>query len=373
MRHGVLGLVLSRLQQEPSGSLLPAPVRSELEAQLNTQRRRAALWVLERDRLLAALRREGIEPIVLKGAALCTTAYEEPVRREFGDIDLLFAPEEIEAATGSIVGCGYRDVSPHARQAYRDHHFHYRLVHPQGFIVEIHWGLVRPGGRYRLSAEAFRAGSQVVRDREGSELRMPAGEDQLLHISGQNMEDYFSRLGRIVDADRVAGAGSGVDWDRMVRDARDGGLSLALWLTLRLAVRLLATPADPHALRELAPSRVTALHIDLLAPERSLLRKRFSDRWTMGTLLSYWLLPSAESRREMARELATGATDPLTWLWHGGDPSVGRRPGMIARLVAMAKLAGWQLGLYLSAPLRLGRWWPGNDPEAEDALARSRT
>src|SRR5205814_1722191 len=56
---------------------------------------------------LRALTAAGLEPIVLKGAALAYTAYPEPALRTHSDIDLLLGPDELPLASDVLAEAGF--------------------------------------------------------------------------------------------------------------------------------------------------------------------------------------------------------------------------------------------------------------------------
>jgi hypothetical protein len=352
MRHGVLGVTLAALERIDVEDELSSEALEDLSEPLRLLRRRASLWVLERDRVLAVLERYDIQPVVLKGAGLCTTYYQDAAERQFGDIDLLFQPTEVETATAVLLESGYRAKSEEATKGYRDHHFHYRLIHPQGFVVENHWALQRPDSPYRLDPIHFHRTAQRVSEIGGGTLRLPSPEMLLLHVASQNADDVFPRIARLIDVDRVVRERSQLEWDSLVETAIRSGLQSPLWLTLLSARRLVGSPVSNAALAELRPSRTAEFHIALLDPVRSLLKRRFVTSWATGSLLRYWLRPDRRSRRKMILDICRGATDPLAWLWHGDQKREVPRPSLLVRLRALGKMLGLQALLYLVAPVR---------------------
>jgi hypothetical protein len=60
---------------------------------------------------LEALRRDGIDALVLKGPALAAALYDADEERGYFDVDLLVAPEHRAAAGAVLSGLGYQDVS----------------------------------------------------------------------------------------------------------------------------------------------------------------------------------------------------------------------------------------------------------------------
>jgi len=342
-RHAVLGLAARTLLDPRLAPALPGEGAKELREILTRLRRRAALWVIERDRVLGVLRRIGLDPIMLKGGGLCTTLYAEPVEREFGDLDLLVPEDRLEAAVTALVGAGYQNPWNVAQlEGYRAHHFHVWLTHPQGFVVEVHFGLTAPRAAFRIDAADFLAQSVVHDAGDESYLRLPRPEHQLLHVVDQNVLDPFNHLAKLVDLDRLIRAHPRLRWNIVEAAARRGGLERALALSLHLTRALLGAPVPIDVLQRLRLGPVTRFHLEMLRPIPSLLRQRSLRRPAAARLLTAWMMPC---RRERWRYLALGADDPLRWIWSGHDqPS---EEGSSAKMLPLAKLLAYQAGLYL--------------------------
>src|SRR3954454_17312957 len=67
------------------------------------------------DEVLDAMARAGVRALLLKGAAIATRLYEDPVLRPAGDIDLLVAPSQAGAAAQVLERLGFRDPLSRAR------------------------------------------------------------------------------------------------------------------------------------------------------------------------------------------------------------------------------------------------------------------
>jgi hypothetical protein len=78
------------------------PIWSELSSAIHRELAVSALQERELQRLAGAFARAGLAPILLKGAALAYTIYENPAVRPRGDVDLLIR-ESDEAATRRVL------------------------------------------------------------------------------------------------------------------------------------------------------------------------------------------------------------------------------------------------------------------------------
>jgi Uncharacterised nucleotidyltransferase len=88
----------------PTGALEDFAVRAQKAAR--TDRLDAALI-----EVLDACAAVGLEPLVLKGAALARTLYRSDESRGYFDVDLLVAPEDLPAAGGVLDGMGYQNLT----------------------------------------------------------------------------------------------------------------------------------------------------------------------------------------------------------------------------------------------------------------------
>ena len=369
-QHAVLGLTLAAIQRSAVFPRLAPDVRGEFLGELKRRRRRTALWLIERDRILSLLAHHDLDPIVLKGAALCTTAYREPAEREFIDLDLLIEREAVGTAVDILATEGYRfKRSVAAKEDYLDHHFHLPLHDSRGLAIEIHWGLTRPGRPFRLDPAAFISGSVKNRGLDSVRLRMPRQEHLLLHVVDQNIQENFARLSRFVDIDRIVRAWPSLNWTRLRAEARRGEMQHALSLSLQLSCRLLQTPVPREVLENLQPSPLVRFHLGLLQPEDSLRRQTFGRRWAASQLLNLCLQTRGRGRLKLLWDVMSGSPDPMWWIWVGGTRHARRRKSF-AGVRTLAKLIGFQVLLYVSALVGVltraraadGLWRAGSSP-----------
>ncbi|MGI8498627.1 MAG: nucleotidyltransferase domain-containing protein [Gemmatimonadaceae bacterium] len=347
-RHGVRGLALTALQRSGALAKLPAATSELVAENLRLLRRRATILGLERDHVLRIVGQRALRAIVLKGAGLASTVYGEPVERDFGDIDILLSPEQLDAAVEALREHGYGFPGPvGATAGYRAHHFHLRMQRGGGVIIELHWALTLAQEPFHLDAAPFLAESISSRA-AASELRIPRPEHALLHVVLENVRDGFSRLTRLVDVDRIIACAPELDWDRLDALARGGGLAVAVALCLELSQGLLGTEIPPEVHRRMRPTRAVRFHLELLRPASSLLAQRSLVRPSWGELMQLWLVTSRPRSKMFLQMLRANSGDPLQWLWDGRDADTATRPSVGRRLARMGKVLGYQLGLYAS-------------------------
>lgn len=344
-RQGVLGLVLVAIERAGLTAALPTDEARELAKTLAFLRRKSALWQFECGMLLARYRQAGLHPVVLKGAALQVTAYDEPVQRSFGDIDLLFPEDEIKPAMRVLEQLGYVAPAEESAASYEALHFHYVMDKPNGFKVEVHWALERPDSSFVLDTKAFVANTRVVASKALGEFRTPVAEYAALHLSVQNLENGFAKLSRLVDIDRLVSS-PGFDWSLLQTITKAANARVVVHTSLSLCAQLLGTPVPASVLHDLGASPSARWHMATLEPVRVVLEQRAQQRAAVSLLIDLWCRDSTTSR-------LSGVGDMLA----GRDLALGRSSTLQARPVEAAKnafrvlkLATYQLWLYGRRP-----------------------
>jgi hypothetical protein len=345
--HRVLGLALVALGKTPRLAELAPETRDALFEPLTALRERTERQDRELARLLGRLRAEGLEPVVLKGPALRRTVYSESVERRFGDFDLLFPSEHVDAAIRVATEAGYAfPFSANKRSGYRDLHFHELLRHPERFSAEFHWGLTKPNGPFHLDPELFLEESLRIEGTGGTPLRVPPAELMLLHLSWQGIRHSFSRLVYMVDFDRLLASSPELDWDRVVALARQGGLESLVVLSLALTRELLGTAIPATPLQQLAPARLGRTHLELMRPAASLLEQRLLQGSASSALL-LWLATGWRRRCALLLRRASGREHAEQWIY---QPLEEHPPGALEALwrglKSTVKLAAYHLWLY---------------------------
>ncbi|MDQ6828632.1 MAG: nucleotidyltransferase family protein [Gemmatimonadota bacterium] len=342
-QQSVLGLTLATLERAHLIDALPAAISATLGEALRGLRRRATILQMERDFVLGQLARSNVPAVVLKGAGLATTVYDEPVEREFGDIDLLIPRANLETAVAALAAQRYLHAgSEHAEEGYREHHFHLRMQRAAGPLIELHWGLTASREPFSLDPLAFLAGAV----RGDAVARVPGPVHALMHIVTENARDAFNRLNRIVDVDRIITVYPSLDWSEAIALADASDLRAALALSVALARVLLGTQLPPEIRARLRPPASVRMHLELLEPRRALLEQRALARESWAELLRMWLLPDHTRRGALARMLRADSNDPLQWLWEGGERAEHRGLGLGGRVGHAARTIGFQLEVY---------------------------
>lgn len=358
-RHGLFGLMLDTLARGGGWADLPADVAEGYRGALRQLRLQAALWDLERDFVLSLLAAKGIPTVLLKGSALRLMAYPDPVQRPFGDLDVLVPEGATDQAVAVLGEAGYRGDAEQRARLYREHHHHLILRKALGFIVEVHWALEPVRSPFLLDPEAFRRDARTLTTAGGVPVRVPSAEHCVLHLSTQSMEDGFSRLGRLVDLDRIiATAGAEFAWPWLCAEAVRMRVNAVAALSLRLAQLLFATPLPAGVFDALELGGVARANLALLDPIGLVLEQRSQRHGSLSQLLLLWSVSDRRTRLAVLRAMHAGEQD---WFVKLAPAAAGAATGKRrSPAVATLKLALYQLWVYLSAITarrRARRFW----------------
>jgi hypothetical protein len=326
-QRAVAGLVARRLALDAEG--MDEATREAVLARVARERRHRAIHHVEIERAATALAGAGIPTVVLKGPPLGLEIYEDPVDRDFRDIDLLVPEPSFEAALDALGGLGYRPaISPKLASVYRRHHYHWLLGGTGRARLELHWDLSRPDDPFRLDPETMLAEARPVSTEFG--WKAPPRDLQLLHAALDVAVGGATDLKRLIDVDRLLRAGPPPDPVRVAQRARECGMERALSFVCELSVRLLGTPAQP-LLERLADGTTTHL---LPAGADAMLRGTAPENEPVAAAwLRYELSPPG--RQRLARLLRRSRFDRARLAAEGAGP-LRRLAGWLKRLAQLA-------------------------------------
>lgn len=257
VEHEVEGLLYRRLS---SKSLAPAVPDSVLQ-RLNGLYSCSAMWngkLLDDARaVLAALRRNGIDVAVLKGAHLAEAVYRDAALRPMGDIDLLVRSSELARAEQILVELGFSSGQRPDVDATRARSHHLEPFRKAGATtVEVHWNIERPNSPFSIDIEGLwhRARPCVV---AGVRVLALGPADLLLHLCTH--ASYHHRFG----IDRPHGIAlkhlhdiafvvtelrDEIDWPQLVAIANADGRARYVYATFTVVSAMFGTRFPPETI-----------------------------------------------------------------------------------------------------------------------------
>lgn len=178
-------------------------------------------------RLYGELRRQGIEPLVVKGM-VCRSLYPQPDARPSGDEDWLIDPAQFDRCDALLCAQGMRRMDPEKDPAAE---FEISYLNPAlGLHLELHKALFEPGsGALKDFNDCFAGAAQraVTRQAGGIPVRTLNGQDHLLYLLLHAFKHFIhSGFGIRQICDIVLWAeeyGRQIDWERLLEQCRSLG------------------------------------------------------------------------------------------------------------------------------------------------------
>jgi len=200
----------------------------------------------------------GIEFIVLKGAALLVGGVEHPVARTMSDIDILVVRGSPEEAWRTCRDNGWKPVDVSwTEELYAGHHHLSPLVDTEGIGVglEVHRELLPGSAAAGISSDAVLQRARTVTVR-GVNVLVPSIQDLLLHDClhfawANKLQRGATRA--FTDVHAII-SDPEFDWHEFQAVARSSYARKCCYWTLRLARRLAELPIPDTVLRQLDPS-----------------------------------------------------------------------------------------------------------------------
>ena len=258
--HGqkVATLLYHRCCQHGLATQLPPAVQARL---LGLQQQTAARNLLlyhQLRLLLAEFQQHAIPVLLLKGAYLAATVYDDSALRHMVDADLLVPESALGAAIEIVTALGYEPLQPLSPvESYLAHHHHLPFFMKAGSLsVEIHWTITRPDQPYTIAMADLWARAQTATV-AGRAVAALAPEDLLLHVCLHATYQHLLEQGIrfLCDIDAICRHfGPQLEWELVVARAQQWGWGPGVYLALQLATDLLAAPVPPAVLTALAPA-----------------------------------------------------------------------------------------------------------------------
>ncbi len=143
--HGLSSLLFSRLRTYDKSVCPPTEIFAALRATYYEEVARIMVRRTQLNNLLKWLGEAGIEPLVLKGAALGEIVYSDVFQRPTADIDILVPKNSLENAREVLLKNGYRSKRGDRRGLMGwtcDEEFLPAVAQEdRRFVVELHWAL----------------------------------------------------------------------------------------------------------------------------------------------------------------------------------------------------------------------------------------
>jgi hypothetical protein len=239
-QQGLAPYAYYRLKEDGLLAQLPEAAQAALRSVYYGAVAQHTVLSVESDALLVEFRKQGIEPILLKGMALSTTLYPTPATRPTSDLDILIHRSQVEVVRQVLVARGYRDKGlGQGQHVAFAHHLHAWRESKGGhhIAVEAHWELVHhPGYASRMEVAEFFARARRMDARGDAPLVLDPA-DQLIHACAHLLLHHAQAFNLLWLLDLrllVERYGQSWDWPELVGRAAKFRLAgtLRYWLEL---------------------------------------------------------------------------------------------------------------------------------------------
>ncbi len=253
---GVGPLLYARLGELGLRDKIPVDIaRRSKEECFSSQARNMRVYA-ELKTVLAALTRDGLSIVVLKGAALAELVYRHIGLRTMADVDLLVERKCLDRAGAILERLGFvPNESYRDKQWYREHHHHMvpYVTSDGSMTIEIHWHIIERTALMDLPIDQLWARAQPVRIATVPCLALSTEHMLLhlvLHLSSPNR--FLGQLRGLYDvAELLRRFGQELDWVELLRVAALGDAHKRLYVVLCLVRDTLGAPVPVEALRQL--------------------------------------------------------------------------------------------------------------------------
>ena len=260
-RHAVLPLLQRSLEESAKGAA-PQWMRERLRGKFRENATRNVLLAGELVRIARLFEESGVELLAYKGPALAVQAYGDLSLRRFIDLDIIVRRRDVARAGELLQSLGFAKPSgltaSHERFLLRRQHNLAFTGDGGKLIVELHWE-VSPASfaSVPLGDGAWERASTVTLI--GGGVKCLAPEDLLLALSVHGTKHLWERLAWVSDVAALVNSQATLDWDFVLRRARESRVERMLYLALRLARGLVGAKLPERLLTEMCDPPVSRL------------------------------------------------------------------------------------------------------------------
>jgi hypothetical protein len=300
--QGCNSLLYYRLKEHNLLSQLPKELEANLKQSFFGDSARALRYIHFLKQLLAEFNRQGIQTILLKGAAtFIDQLYENSGLRPMGDLDILIEVNRLSDAHQILLSQGFielfemDDVMDNSAVDER-HHQLPALHHPQlDILIELHFAVsYGQSGRILTAKHAWSVKQDIFWEGLNTAI-LPPTERVLHNIVHALKKDYLSasiNFRQVVEfAYLVERYQKEVDWPKIIRLCEQESYTTPLFSYCLLAHQLLSLPIPKQMLGgHLAQLHAARLYAGLKDSAADKTGESFTDKLIRKLLLVYYRL-----------------------------------------------------------------------------------
>jgi Uncharacterised nucleotidyltransferase len=216
---------------------VPSPIRAQMQQEFHRCAAESLGYARELTRVFSCLHQHGVRALAFKGPALAQLLQQKLSLRQCRDLDIFVARSELNEAITALESAGYRAVWPgnvDSSTIFQVDKHVLLVAGAGGFKVEIHWRLDLPGSRFPMRFHDLwsRRGQISV---AGSPIPVPGNEDMLLILCFHAAAHNWGSLKWICDIAEFVRQYPNLDWELVLKRARELGCCRILLTGVTLA------------------------------------------------------------------------------------------------------------------------------------------
>ncbi len=268
--HGVRPLV-HRTLADAHPEALPPDVRAGLDRQAHATSALNRFLTKELGRLMRLFEANDLQALALKGPVVAQWAYGDLGLRPFIDLDILIRGEDLDRLQGLLAEEGYKPFE----QVIRRKGLNRKLYLWQGrqlpmqrgggtFNLDVHTGIMPLLYYYAPDFDTLWGRAQVVTV-DGEEIPSLDAPDLLQMLCYHGEKNRWETLKYVCDVAEFVGANPELDWDEVMRRARETHGERILLLGLSLARLFLDAPLPADVSEAIRADRYVGQLTDFFA------------------------------------------------------------------------------------------------------------
>lgn len=194
LRLRIAPFLYTSLKGMEKEKLTPQKILKSLKIAYDRAVAKNMLLYAELRRILDRFKENGVDVVVLKGAALAETVYANTSLRTFGDLDLLVTKDNLQSVDRAMCGLDYKSicVENKSQQWFRTNHFHLApyVNSRKSTAVDVHWHVTNMNNRIDIEEWWRRAKNVKI---VGRDVLILSPEHTLIHLALHLLHHNFVR------------------------------------------------------------------------------------------------------------------------------------------------------------------------------------
>src|SRR5678816_2865100 len=250
-RNALIPLLYFQLNKIAPSSV-PSDRFKELQDRFQDNSALNTLLTAEMILLIDLFEQNQIPAIPYKGPAIGAGVYGQLALRQFADLDILVRESDVWKATDLLLDRGYEPhfVIPAKRRSAFIRLCYVRSFNRDNTTVELHWRLApRFFGPYFDTTRLWERTRKIPL--QGSSIRIPFSDDLILMLCIHGAKDCWDKLEWVCGLAEVVRAAPDLDWEDLLKRAKDAQAFAVVSSGLLLAHDVLEAPIPGNVIREL--------------------------------------------------------------------------------------------------------------------------